>query len=84
MRPGLRSRQDTQNVKRTIRKLETDIESGKLDERELYDAIMNLHLLKYRLEGQKSAARFPVKAFEHALLVHRLVNRFQCSRSSNG
>ena len=84
MRPGLRSRQDTQNVKRTIRKLETDIESGKLDERELYDAIMNLHLLKYRLEGQKSAARSPVKAFEHALLVHRLVNRFQCSRSSNG
>ena len=38
-------RQDRQNIKRTIARLQAVIDSGQLEERDLYDAIVNLHLL---------------------------------------
>ena len=77
MRPGLRSRQDRQNVKRTIRRVEESIESGKLGERDLYDAIVNLHLLKHTLKGLEGGHRnAAVLAFENALLVQRIVARY--------
>jgi hypothetical protein len=81
-RPGLlNTRQDKQNVKRTIHKLETAIESGKLKERDMYDAIMNLHLLQQSLKkmehpGMHTASSDPAEAFEHALRIRRIVSRY--------
>lgn len=74
MRPGLKN--DTQGIKRTMRRLEQSIASGRLGERDLYDAIVNFHLLKKVLEGKKNAAFGPVRAFENVLLVHRIVTRY--------
>ena len=80
MRPGQRGKQDRQNAKRLIRKLETSIESGQLNERDMYDAIVNLHLLKRTLAEQES--RHAAAAFEHALLAQRVVTRFVASLGS--
>lgn len=82
-RPGLKHRRDgdrpdLHTLKRTINRLQSDIDSGRLNERATYDAIINLHLLNKALadfEGQKQATG-AVWAFEHALLLERLVGRY--------
>jgi hypothetical protein len=74
MRPGQRGKQDRQNAKRLIHKLEMSIQSGQLNERDMYDAIVNLHLLKRTLAEQES--RHAAAAFEHALIAQRVVARF--------
>jgi hypothetical protein len=71
-------RQDKQNIKRTIHKLETAIHSERLNERDMYDAIINLHLLNKALEGIEKNQRVhsASEAFEHALLIRRIVARY--------
>ena len=76
MRPGLRGQRDSQSTKRIIRRLEDSIKSGKLGERDLYDAIMNLHLLRHTLKGAEGHKNAAVRAFEGALLVRRIVARY--------
>jgi hypothetical protein len=46
VRPGLKNQDRSQNVKRLLHKMELDIASGRLNERDLYDTIVNYHLLK--------------------------------------
>ena len=75
-RPGLKHRQDEDGpdrhtLMRTIQRLRSDIDSGRLNERDTYDAIVNLHLLNKALadlEGQKHAA--------HVVLVNRIVDLY--------
>jgi hypothetical protein len=76
---GLNTRQDRQNIKRTISKLEAAIESGRLGERDMYDAIVNLHLLQTtikKMEHSVHAASNPAEAFDHALRIRRIVSRY--------
>jgi hypothetical protein len=74
--PGRGSFREKQNLRRTIHKLETAIESGSLKERDMYDAITNLHLLNHALKQMDGRSHTASQAFEHALLIQRIVERF--------
>ena len=66
--PGRRrKRQDLQGIKREIRKLERAIANDQMSERNMYNAVMNLHLLKRGLAKQRTL---------HAAMCRRVVARF--------
>jgi len=57
--------------------LETSIDKEDLSERDMYDAIVNLHLLSKALEGiEAKRVHTASQALSHARLVHRIVNRW--------